>query len=53
MREFIDTLKELFLLKHEAGAVGLTSFRKQPAQVVVPVKKTVKEVKISDLMRKV
>ena len=54
MREFIDLMKELLLIKQEEkSVVGLTGFKKVSRPVLKrPVKKVQKEVKLSDLMRR-
>lgn len=54
MREFIDLMKELLLIKQEeTSVVGLTGFKKVSRPVLKrPTKKIQKEVKISDLMRR-
>ena len=54
MRELVDLMKELLLIKEEKVAmVGLCSLKKAPAQIVrKPKKKVSKEVKLSDLMRR-
>ena len=54
MRELIDLMKELLLIKEENNKViGLTGFKKAaPVKKKKPVKKVTKEIKISDLMRR-
>lgn len=54
MRELVDLMKELFLIKEEkAPLVGLSSLKRMPRQIVhKPKKKVKKEVKLSDLMRR-
>ena len=54
MRELVDLIKELLLIKEEKVAmVGLCGLKKTPAQIVrKPKKKVSKEVKLSDLMRR-
>lgn len=54
MRELVDLMKELLLIKEEKAAmVGLSSLKKVPRQIVhKPKKKVSKEVKLSDLMRR-
>lgn len=53
MREFVNFLKELFMLKKYDNAVGLSGFKRksQPVRTIIRPKKA-KEVKISDLMRR-
>lgn len=53
MRELVELMKEIFLLKQDKSMVGLSGFKKvaKPAVKRV-VKKVNKEVKISDLMRR-
>lgn len=54
MGELVDLMKEILMLKPEARyAVGLTSLKRKPVQVIKKAKKKVKkEVKLSDLMRR-
>lgn len=54
VRELVDLMKEILMLKPEARyAVGLTSIKRKPVQVIKkPKKKVKKEVKLSDLMRR-
>ena len=54
MREFIDFMKELLMLKQEENkVVGLTGFKKSKKNTRKRVaKKVQKEVKLSDLMRR-
>lgn len=54
MRELVDLMKEILMLKPEARyAVGLTSIKRKPVQMLKKTKKKVKkEVKLSDLMRR-
>ena len=54
MREIVDLMKELFLIKEEKTAiVGLSGFKKTKRQTIKRTKKKVnKEVKLSDLMRR-
>lgn len=54
MREIIDLMKELLLIKKEdSSVVGLSGFKKVTKPIAKkPVKKVTKEVKISDLMRR-
>lgn len=54
MRELVDLMKEILMLKPETrSAVGLTSLKRKPAQILrKPKKKVKKEVKLSDLMRR-
>ncbi|MBS4760719.1 MAG: hypothetical protein KHX03_08500 [Clostridium sp.] len=54
MREIVDFMKELLLLKKEdKKLVGLTSFKRARKPVIPKARKKVsKEVKLSDLMRR-
>lgn len=54
MREIIDLMKELLMIKREdKSVVGLSGFKKVSKPIAKkPVKKAPKEVKISDLMRR-
>lgn len=54
MRELLDLMKELLMIKQEDDAVvGLTGFKRRPSLVQKrPIKKVQKEIKLSDLMRK-
>ncbi len=54
MRELVDLMKELFLIKEEKAAiVGLSGFKRTRKSGVKRTKKKVnKEVKLSDLMRR-
>ena len=54
MREIVDLMKELFLIKEEkASIVGLSGFKRTKRQTPKRTKKKVnKEVKLSDLMRR-
>ncbi len=54
MRELVDLMKEILMLKPEARyAVGLTSLKRPQLQAVKKTKKKIKkEVKLSDLMRR-
>ncbi len=54
MRELVDLMKEILMLKPEARyAVGLTSIKRKPVQMLKKPKKKIKtEVKLSDLMRR-
>ncbi len=54
MRELVDLMKELLLIKEEKSTmVGLSGFKRAPKQIIKRVKKKVnKEVKLSDLMRR-
>ena len=54
VRELVDLMKELFLIKEEKAAiVGLSGFKKTRKSAVKRTKKKVnKEVKLSDLMRR-
>lgn len=53
VREIIDFLKDIFLLKKEENVVGLNSFKRKrkPVEKSVSPKKN-KEPKLSDLMRR-
>lgn len=55
MNEFLDFLKEIFMLKKEDDLrVGLTQFRKTNVKPLVKKPSiTNKDVKLSDLMRRV
>ncbi len=54
MREIIDLMKEILLLKKEdSSVVGLMAFKRKKRTVLTkPKKKVKKEVKLSDLMRR-
>ncbi len=54
MREFVDLMKEIFLLKPEtANEIGLTSLKKTDFRAVKKQKKKIKkEVSLSELMRR-
>ena len=54
MRELVDLIKELLMLKPEShSAVGLTSLKRKPVQLLKKTKKKVKkEVKLADLKRR-
>lgn len=54
MREFVDFMKEILMIKEEEGAVvGLSGFRKPMKKVLQKsTKKVSKEIKLSDLMRR-
>lgn len=54
MREIVDLMKELLLIKEEkASVIGLSGFKKAKRQTIKRTKKKVnKEVKLSDLMRR-
>ncbi len=54
MREIVDLMKELLLIKEEkATMVGLSSFKRRPKPMLKRAKKKQpKELKLSDLMRR-
>lgn len=54
MREIVDLMKELLLIKEEKSTmVGLSGFKRKPKQMLKrPKKKENKELKLSDLMRR-
>lgn len=53
VREFVNFMKELFMLKQNNARVGLSSFRKAPEPIREVIRpKATKEVKLSDLMRR-
>lgn len=53
MREFVNFMQELFMLKKDDSCVGLSSFKRtaQPVREIIRPKNP-KEVKLSDLMRR-
>lgn len=54
MREIVDLMKELLLIKEEKSTmVGLSGFKRKPKPMQKrPKKKENKELKLSDLMRR-
>lgn len=52
MRELINLMQEIFLLKEEKSTIGLYEFKKKQRRITTRKKKTEKDVKLSELMRR-